>query len=281
MFYVYIFYNLLNGKRYVGKCNNFKLRLANHKSNAFNLKSVSYNYPFYKSIRKYINNLNDFESIFKLELLEEFECETAAFNKEIFYIDHYMTNIIKYGVNAKGYNLTNGGEGVSGFKWSLFSRKRFSEKKKGCFVSLQTKKKLKIASTGKRHTLETRKKISESKIGIKNHQYGKKLSNDVKIKISKSLTGIKRKPWTELRKLVFSKLRKGKNGKKHSQELKDIFSKDRAGDKTSAAKLTWDLVNQIRKEYSLGENGYIKLSKKYNMSVSAISHIIKNRTWVI
>jgi group I intron endonuclease len=71
-----------------------------------------------------------------------------------------------------GYNLTAGGDGMTGFK-----------------TYEETKIKLSIINTGKRHTKESRNKMSESRKGEKAYWYGKKFPEEMKRKISEGKKG--------------------------------------------------------------------------------------------
>lgn len=61
------------------------------------------------------------------------------------------------------------------------------------------------------------------------------------------------------------------------------YAKDKAkynrGSKHFNAKLTEDIVRSIRQEYIPNKIGYIKLAKKYNITVSHATLIIKNKIW--
>ena len=50
---IYCYTNLINNKKYVGQTNNLDRRIREHKSNAFNPKSVNYNNILHKAMRKY------------------------------------------------------------------------------------------------------------------------------------------------------------------------------------------------------------------------------------
>ena len=78
-------------------------------------------------------------------------------------------------------NLTNGGDGISGYKHTAETKKNLSDMKIGRKRkphSEETKKKISEANKGRNVTEETRKKLSEV-------QKGKKLSEETKEKISK------------------------------------------------------------------------------------------------
>lgn len=50
---IYCYTNKINNKKYVGQTNNPERRQREHKSNAFNEKSVNYGSVFHKALRKY------------------------------------------------------------------------------------------------------------------------------------------------------------------------------------------------------------------------------------
>jgi hypothetical protein len=56
----------------------------------------------------------------------------------------------------------------------------------GWSVSEEIKEKLRIAMTGRKHSEESKRKMSESHLGEKNWVYGKHVSDDVKQKITKT-----------------------------------------------------------------------------------------------
>jgi len=89
-------------------------------------------------------------------------------------------------------------------------------------------------SLGHKHTDETKRKISESKMGEKNAFFGRKHSIETRNKISKSLLGNQRrkgKPSSDETRAKISKKVSGKNhpmyGKNHTKETKEKISKTR------------------------------------------------------
>ena len=54
------------------------------------------------------------------------------------------------------------------------------------------------------------------------------------------------------------------------------------GEKNGLAKLNWESVNAIRRDYVKGnrEFSYKALAKKYGVHKTNIMHVIKNRTWI-
>ena len=80
---------------YVGQSINFKRRRTEHKNTAFHPSSRSYEYPLYRSIRKY-----GWEN-FRFDVLESVEQDQLN-KKEEQYVAHFDTYY-------NGYNLTKGG----------------------------------------------------------------------------------------------------------------------------------------------------------------------------
>lgn len=93
-----------------------------------------------------------------------------------------------------GYNLTDGGDGVFGFKHTEEQKKRNGDLKRGTIHSEKTKQKMKIAHLGennhfygKSHSDDSKAKISATKQGCTGHWLGKPRSEETKRKISESL----------------------------------------------------------------------------------------------
>ena len=55
---------------------------------------------------------------------------------------------------------------------------------------------------------------------------------------------------------------------------------DQSGDRCHFAKLNWDAVSEIRQKSSDGVK-HKTLSQEFNVSVSCISSIINNKTWIL
>jgi group I intron endonuclease len=119
-----------------------------------------------------------------------------------------------------GYNLKEGG-GSSG-KMCEETKKKISESQSG----------EKNHNYGKTLSDEIKKKISESQSGEKNHNYGKSLSEETKKKISKAQTGENAywygKTRTEETK---KKMSKAQSGKTLSDDTKEKISKAQTGEK--------------------------------------------------
>ena len=118
-------------------------------------------------------------------------------------------------LSPHGYNLTTGGEGGSPSdetRQKHLEAIRHPEVRQKHLEAMrhpEVRQKLSKASTGKRHTDETRRKMSESREGAKNPMYGKPRSDDTKRKISEANTGKKRSDE------VKQKLSEARKGEKH------------------------------------------------------------------
>lgn len=99
-----------------------------------------------------------------------------------------------------------------------------------------------------KHTDEFKQSISErmkNRIGNKHPNFGKKLSEEEKQKIS------------------------------------DFHKGKWIGKKSNSAKLTWILVDEIREKYKTGNYSTRSLGKEYNVEHSTIGAIIRYKTWKI
>jgi len=125
---IYRLTNTINGRKYIGKTVNFYKRMSKHKHD----KGKCY---IHRAIRKYGWNT------FKVEKIIDNVPEEDLNNLEISYIAVENTK------SPNGYNLTDGGEGVSG--------RRHTE---------EWKKKMRERMTGFKHTDETREKHRQNMI---------------------------------------------------------------------------------------------------------------------
>jgi len=53
------------------------------------------------------------------------------------------------------------------------------------------------------------------------------------------------------------------------------------GDKNPAARLTWNAVRRIRREYAPRRGMYVRLAIRYGVSESTIRHIVKGQAWIV
>lgn len=116
--YIYCYTNLINGKKYVGQTNNLQRRINEHKSNAFNPKSVNYNNIIHKALRKY-----GYDN-FQIDVLETLIDKTydEVNEREKFWIAEKESLISQH-----GYNILDGGTNASK---SIFTHEQISDIKK-------------------------------------------------------------------------------------------------------------------------------------------------------
>lgn len=172
MYVIYKAINLINGKCYIGKTTN-KLynRIAQHKHSAIKRKDNSY---FYNAIRKY--NYDNF----KWEVI--FECD----DKLVLNVMETMKIIVNHShvSEGKGYNLTWGGDGTSGYKHTEEQNRKNSERNKGHVVPDEVREKISNSMKGITRTKEHQEKWNKSRIGhVVLDETRKKISDSMKGKI--------------------------------------------------------------------------------------------------
>lgn len=128
-----------SGRSYIGKTVNAKKRWAEHSKS---------NLPIGYAIRKYGDKM-------VYEVVDTCDSHEEANILERRYISYYDTL-------KQGYNLTEGGDGVCGYKHSEEFKRKLSEANRGKKHSEESKKKMSEAKKGKKH-LATRKVDRPSK----------------------------------------------------------------------------------------------------------------------
>lgn len=130
-----------------------------------------------------------------------------------------------------GYNLTDGGDGVFGYKHTEEQKKHNGDLKRGTKHSEETKQKMKIAHLGennhfygKNHTEEAKRKNAEAHMGKVGHWLGKPRNEETRKKISESLKGKVGKPHTEETKKKLSLAHTGKKQAPPSLETRKKLS---------------------------------------------------------
>lgn len=286
--FIYKITCLTNNKIYIGKTTRtIKERWKQHCYD----KSTDH---FHNAIRKYG------KENFKIEIIctccDKFELN----NKEIELISNFDCRNIEV-----GYNILPGGEGFgSGKDHPRFEKPLSKETKKKLFeanigkkLSDKTKDKISKSNIGKIYSDETKKKLSEANIGkkhpsevkdkISKSKIGKKHSDKTKSKMSESRMGVNNtmfgKNHSDQTKIKISESVSGENhnmfGKHRSIETKEKLSKTNGGENNPNAILNWKKVEEIRK--NVDNLSRKELSKKYNVSLGTIVHILHNLVWKI
>ncbi len=162
-FYVYKITNLINNKIYIGKTYDPYGRWQSHLNTAKHKFSNTYSY-IHKAINKYEKENFSFEIIFETNSEEE------SLSKEKEFILQYNSKNSKF-----GYNLTDGGDGISGFKYSDEQKLALSTRMKGRFDGELN------PFFGQKHTDETRIKISKARKNSSNENYLGEKSSQAKL----------------------------------------------------------------------------------------------------
>ena len=106
---------------------------------------------------------------------------------------HEIDLIALYGRKDNGTgilrNLTDGGDGVSGYIMTEESKRKISEVKRGAVTTEETRRKLSESAKGRTHSEETRRKMSELMKGRPSSNKGRKHSAEAKRKMSEMAKG--------------------------------------------------------------------------------------------
>lgn len=209
-----------SGKKYYGYTSNpLKIRMGQHKKDSKRNKSV-----FYDSIKKYGFEKFRWEIIESHNAINKKELSKILSEREISWINKDKTHLREY-----GYNMTLGGDGVLGYRYSEDRKKEYKIKFKGDknpmyahFHSDESIQKNRDSNIGRKDTPETieKKRISHigkkhkesSKEKIGNAHRGKKYSKKTRDKIRKARTGVSYGPHSEETK---RKIGDAHRGKKH------------------------------------------------------------------
>jgi len=176
---IYKITNLMNGKCYIGQTtkNDYFKYINDHFNNA--LCGEQYRKYFYCAIRKYG------KKNFKIEILGFCYLRKELKEAEIESIWVFRS----FGSDGDnfdkiyGYNLTKGGEGTNGYKWTEESRIRNS-------IAQTGKKRSKEEIEKRKNLIVTEKtKIKLSESGKKSHEQNPKRAKQQGVKVSGSLNG--------------------------------------------------------------------------------------------
>lgn len=190
---IYFIRNLINNKTYIGKTSNFKKRFEKHinqlNNNTHKNRHLQNSWNIYGQA--------NFEFIIFKDNIDK--KELSKFEK--MFISIFETNCEDY-----GYNLTNGGEGVDGYKHNDNIKKLISQSQKGTNNTMY----------GRKHSEESIQKISE-KMKVINKEKGEKFKTTNKETIDLILNllnqGYTQLKISEILKIPQPKISRIKNGK--------------------------------------------------------------------
>ena len=181
---IYLVTNLINQMKYVGQTTR---TLKQRKSSHLSSSKKGSTYYLHRAIRKYgAEN-------FKWEVIYNAASEEELNEKETYFIKEYNTN------SQDGYNLTEGGRGIRGWKHSELTK----EKIKQCAIknnsaqylkkflqSEEGRKKISLMQLGKTYEMkfgkEKAKQMIKDKQRLYNDKYGLQKSSEIREKISKN-----------------------------------------------------------------------------------------------
>ncbi len=127
---------------------------------------------------------------------------------------------------------------------------------------------------GRKLSEELKKRLSEIR-KAHNPFKGQKHTNETKAKMRNADRKLIDKN-VDIQKRI--KIAKFHTGRTRSQETKDKI-KEAIKDRVLVVKLSFEIAENIRKEYNEGKISQYKLAKKFNVSRSAIQAIILNKVW--
>lgn len=181
-------------------------------------KNLKDGYYLHNAMNKYGVENFIIRSIMDICSRDEKQLEKFLNEQEINYISHFNTFL------GEGYNMTAGGDGFLGRKHTEETKKKISESGKGKKHTEETKIRLREINIGKTLTEEHKKKIGKA-------NKGKIITDEHKERLSKINIG---KKHTEETKYKMSESHKGINkGKILTEEHKQKLSESHKGKKLS------------------------------------------------
>lgn len=175
--YIYILQNKINLKVYVGKTHDPEGRYKAHLYTA-NGNTIYNKYLIHKAINKYGKDN------FSFQIIEEYENEQESLDAECFWIEFFQSDVNRFG-NEYGYNLTAGGDGISGLKHSQEAKDKVSKANTGRIFSQKTREQMRKSHTGKPSSMlghqqtDNQKRLQSQMVsGEKNYFYDKHFSGE-------------------------------------------------------------------------------------------------------
>lgn len=180
-YYNYLITSTETDKFYIGFASNIENRWSHHKYNTLKTEIQSH---LYRSMRKHGIDT------FKISELESYETEKEALDGETFWIAYYKS------IGAELLNMTDGGEGQSGHRWTEDRRANYILKKTGKKLppcSEERKLKISIANKGKNMSILYKPIIATDENGLEMEFASLKLASEIigvsDSAISSALTG--------------------------------------------------------------------------------------------
>lgn len=249
--FLYMIYNKINGKLYVGITKNIKVRWSRH-------LSVSKGKRIYKktihfAIAKYGANNFTYKVIEKLPNLDLANIAESKWIKVLKENGYIL------------YNETNGGDGVPGFKWTDAQKQNASKRNLG--------------SKNPMYGIHL--------LGKANGNFGKKIKQHVKDKLLFCRRKLNANDIIQIRELYKNNFTQTKISKIYNISLSQIHrivheqswcNTPNRNIKTKK-NMTKETASQIKKLYSTGNYTQSELSIQFNCSSNHINDIINGRKW--
>lgn len=243
---IYGIFNTVNNKVLIGSSGDIEGRWKRHISNAN--RKAHCNSHFQASWTKYGKDF------FEFKIIEECVKDSKILIKrEDYWMLHYNSLDSSCGYNMQDAQITfksketceKISKALKGRRFSDETKKQMSESAKVKIFTKEHRRKIGEKSKGNKYNVgrkasaETKRKLSESRTGDKNHNYGKHLSSETKRKLSNANKGKKLSEETKLKiSIAISGDRNPNYGKEFSDETKKKMSDARR------KRITSDLTRQ-------------------------------------
>ena len=253
---IYLVTNKINNKKYIGQTiRPLQERKQQHISSANN-KST---YLLHRAIRKHG------EENFTWEIVKECVSINELNELEVFYIKEYET------FGEKGYNLTNGGHGTSGWKHSKETKHKIGEFTKIFFTGRKKteehKEKLRTFFIGKNYVERFGKEKAKEIINKKKLSYIEKFGEEKAKEIKTKLSNSNKSKLEEV---------KNKMSISHKKNL-DINGKRTDLNEISIKKMKDSKIGENNHQYiKMSNNDIDKLIKIYTITKKVNKELINN-----
>lgn len=231
---VYQIVNKVNGKSYIGITENPQKRWTGH-------KRCKTDFPIHLAIKKYG------VEAFLFFVLEVIHTRREACEKEKYYIKLLTTK------TPYGYNLTDGGDGVSGLKgripWNKGTKGVCKAWNKGIPCTEEARKNMSEAQTGRKQSEETKRKRGIYRKQEEHPLSGKPQSEEHRNNLSTSHIGLQNHKGYKHTEETKETIREKKTGQKYTKKTKDLMSESHTGMKhAEEAKANMRAAWAIRKQ---------------------------------
>lgn len=256
---IYKCQNKINNKIYIGKT----VRNLNSRKKQHYRDSKIHDFKFHRALKKYK------DSDFEWSEIDTANNEECLSKKEIYWIKYYNSF-------EAGYNSTLGGEGTSGFTHSDETKKKMM----GRVISDENKEKLSKANAIRVISSETKDKMSKSHIGKSEGErnINSKLKEKDVIDIIKLFSeGLTTTEIFKLYNVSIDSIRNIVSGR--TWKNVDRSSIENKISHNRSIKLKESDVVEIIHMLSLKKYKYVDIAEIYNVSISTIRDISKNKSW--